>query len=106
MAELEYEIEGEEPDDVILPDDITLIDLATSSGYSYEWVQAEILHTVAMMGLIALENGGDDAFSKEQNKSRTVRFTVDIGDDPESDEIAYAEITVRLCEERKKNRLN
>jgi hypothetical protein len=96
-TEIEAVLEDEIDDDDYLvneiqAEEISILDLATSHGYSLEWAENEILYTTAMMGLIALEQEG--------NGAKTARFTIDLGED------VPVEITVRLQEERKKKRLN
>lgn len=86
----------EDPDDEfrneVQAEEISIFDLATSHGFSYEWAQHEVMYTMAMMGLTALEEDGRGA--------RTARFTINV------DEDTPIEITVRLQDERKKKRLH
>jgi hypothetical protein len=79
-------------DNEVRAEEITILDLAISSGFSYKWAQQEILYAAAMMGITALEEDGKGA--------KTARFTINV------DEDTPVEITVRLQDERKKNRLH
>ena len=95
MSLLEYGDDDDFSCDEVLAEEATIVDVVLASGYSHEWIQEEILVTMAQMGLYVLEQNGSQG-----GQARVAKFTVDVGED------MPVEISVRLQDERKKKRLH